>query len=70
MESMVVQNDFMDDLHNPEKVQRIDHLVEDIYYALMEYQVCTCIRPGPTVPNIYARLHFDRTSMTRAVKKL
>ena len=37
----MIQNDFMDLPNNPKKVQRIDALVEDIHYALMDYQVCT-----------------------------
>ena len=41
MKLMMIQNDFMDLLDNPEKAQRVDTLVEDIHYALIDYQVCT-----------------------------
>ena len=41
MELMVIQDDLTDLLNNPEKVQRVDDLVEDIHHTLMEYQVCT-----------------------------
>ena len=41
MEFMVIQNDLTDLLNNPERVQMVDDLVEDIRHALMDYQVCT-----------------------------
>jgi len=40
MGSMAIQNNLADFLNNPENVQRVDDLVEDIRYALMDYQVC------------------------------
>ena len=39
-ELMGVQNDLVELLNSPENVQRVDHLVEDIHCALMDYQVC------------------------------
>ena len=38
---MGVQNDLVELLNNPESAQKADDLVEDIHYALMDYQVCT-----------------------------
>ena len=41
MGSMAIRNDLVDFLNNPENAQRVDDLVEDIRYALVDYQVCT-----------------------------
>jgi len=38
---MAIQNDLVDFLNGPENVQSVDDLVEDICYALVDYQVCT-----------------------------
>ena len=70
MELIVLQNDFMELLNNPEKVQSVDDLVEDIHYALMDYQVCTAHMTFSHYSNTCHRHHSDRISMTRAVKKL
>ena len=40
MGSMMIQNDLVDFLNDPKSVERVDGLVEDIRYALMDYQVC------------------------------
>ena len=40
IDPITTRNDLADFLSNPENAQRIDCLVEDIRYALMEYQVC------------------------------
>ena len=49
-ELMGVQNDPAELLNNPENVQRVDALVENIHYALRDYQVCaatqTCSHCG------------------------
>ena len=37
---MMTQSDLMDFLGNPENVQKLNDLVEDIRYVLMDYQVC------------------------------
>ena len=47
MGSMTSQNDFVDSLNNPENVQSVDDLVEDIRYALVDYQVCTTSQAHP-----------------------
>jgi len=41
MASMAIQNDLVDFLNNPENEWRVDDLVEDVHYALVDYQVCT-----------------------------
>ena len=45
MESMTTQENFTHLLNDPENAQRLNGLVEDIRYALMDYQVCTHQRP-------------------------
>ena len=41
LEVMTSQNDLSHFLNNPKNGQRVNSLVEDIRYALMDYQVCT-----------------------------
>ena len=38
---ITIQNDLVDFLDDPKNAQKVDDLVEDIRYALMDYQVCT-----------------------------
>ena len=38
---MTIQDDLVGFLNDPKNAQRVDCLVEDICYALMDYQVCT-----------------------------
>jgi len=40
MGSMTTQSGLGDFLNNSENAQRVDGLVEDIHYALLDYQVC------------------------------
>ena len=40
MNSMTTQNNLMDFLNDQENSQRLNGLVEDVRYALMDYQVC------------------------------
>jgi len=70
MESLTIQDNLVDFLNDPENAQRVDDLVEDISYALMDYQVCTATQNHLIIPNILSRLHCGKTSITRAVKKL
>jgi len=39
MGSMAIQSDLTDFLNDPKNAQKVDGLVEDIHYALMDYQV-------------------------------
>ena len=39
MNSMTTEDDLADFLNNPENAQRLNGLVEDVRYALMDYQV-------------------------------
>ena len=40
MSSLTTQNNLVDFLNDQENAQRLNSLVEDIRYALMDYQVC------------------------------
>jgi len=44
--SMAARNDLANFLENPENAQKLNGLVEDIRYALIDYQVCTFNRIG------------------------
>jgi len=70
MGSMITQNNLVDSPNNPENTQVLDSLVEDICYALMDYQVCVPKTLALIAPDIFLRLHYDKISMTRAVKRL
>jgi len=67
---MVAQKDLGDFLNNPGNSQRLNGLMEDICCALMNYQVYTSTRLPLAVPNICLRLHYNKTSVMRAVSKL
>jgi len=41
MDSMTTQEDLALFLKNPENAQKVNGLVEDARYALIDYQVCT-----------------------------
>ena len=70
MDTMTNQENFAHFLSFPENAQRINHLVEDVRYALMEYQVCAPERLDPIVSNICLRLLYNERSTSRAVSWL
>ena len=67
MGSIATRSDLADFLNNPENAQKLNGLVEDVRYILMEYRVRTPKSLALTIPNIYLRRHYKETSMTRAV---
>jgi len=67
MDSMTTQEDLAYFLNGPENAQRLNGLIEDIRYALMDYQVCTPQRTTPVLSDICLRLHYNKTSLTRTV---
>ena len=69
MSTTTTQTDLPDFLNNHENAQRLNGLVEEIRYALMDYQVCTANTLNPTVSNICLRLRCDETSTTRVVNR-
>ena len=70
MVSIAGQNNLVDFLDDPENAQWVNGLVEDIHYALMEYQVWTAKRLTLIGSDTHSRPHYDKTSMTRAVRRL
>ena len=52
-------------LANPENIKRVDSLVDDIFYALMEYQVCTSNYSFPTMSDICTRLRCNKIFIMR-----
>ena len=70
MRSMLNQNNLVDFLDNPENGRWVNGLVEDVHYAWMDYQVCTPKRPTLIGPDIHFRPRYDKTSITRVVKRL
>ena len=69
MISMTTREDLAHSLGDPENAQGLDFLVEDIRYALMDYQVCALDPLVLTASNVYVRLRYDETSTTRAANK-
>ena len=54
MDPMTTQKDLALFLKKPENAQKLNGLVQDIRYALMDYQVCSPRRPTLVVTNICA----------------
>ena len=67
---IVIQNDLKDFLNDPRNMQRVGDLVEDIHYALMDYQVYVAHQTHSHHSDTCPRLHHNKTYFTRAVKKL
>ena len=68
MNTVMTRNDLADFLNDSENTQRLDGLVEDVRYALIDYQVSTPETIALIMSNIRIRLHCSETSMTKAVK--
>ena len=54
-------------LASTKNVQRINGLLEDVHEALINYQVCVLNLQFHTMPDVYARLHYNKISMMRVV---
>jgi len=70
LEVVTTRNDLAHFLSNPKNAQGVNSLVEDIRYAMMDYQVCTQMGLSLIMPDTFLRLHYNKTSTTRAVKRL
>ena len=70
MNSMKTQEDLADFLKDPENAQRLNSLVEDIRYALIDYQVRIPKRLTTNLSNICHRLRYNKKSTTKAVRRL
>jgi len=53
MDPMTTQKDLALFLKNPENAQKLNGLVQDISYALMDYQVRSPKSPALVVTNVY-----------------
>jgi len=69
MDSVETQKDLARFLENAENARKLNGLVEDVRYALMEYQVCTSIIRTLAVPNINLRLRYNKTSIMKVVSR-
>ena len=69
MNSMTTQNNLMDFLNDQENSQRLNGLVEDIRYSLINYRVCT-LKHTLIISNIHFRLHYNKISMMKTVRLL
>jgi len=63
MDSMATQKDLALFLKNSENVQKLDGLVQDTRYALMDYQVCSPKRLALIIVDV--RLDFVTTRYLR-----
>jgi len=66
---MTTQEDLAHFLKNPENAQRVNGLVEDTRYALMDYQVRTLKTLVRIVSNIRYRHRCDWISTTMVVNR-
>jgi len=66
MDSMITRRDFPGFIGNRENARKLNGLVEDIRYALMDYQVCTPESLAFVVSKIRLRLRYNETSITSA----
>lgn len=68
MDTVIIRNDLADFLNDPENAQRLNGQVEDVRYALIDYQVRTPESLAVIVFNMYHRHHYNETSTTKAVR--
>ena len=67
---MIIRDDLVGFLNNPENVQRLNGLVEDIRYVLVDYQVCAPKALPLVASDICLRGPHSETPMTRAASRL
>ena len=70
VDSMTARDDLENFLKKPENAQKLNGLVEDMRYALIEYQVCIPNRLALNVFNIFLRLRCNKRSTTKVVSRL
>ena len=70
MDLVTAQEDLANFLKNPDNAQKLNDLVEDIQYALIEYQVRTPKRLAFNVSDICLRFRGNERSTTKAVRRL
>ena len=64
------QGNVLEFLTNAENAQRINGLVDDIYEALMAYQVCMTNYLSCAMSDVCVRLHCNKISTETAVDSL
>jgi hypothetical protein len=64
---MAAQGNIVQFLSNTENAQKLNDLVDDIYEAAMDYQVCNLKVPDIILSNIWIRLPYNKTSITTPV---
>ena len=64
------QGNVLEFLTNAENAQRINGLVDDIYEALMAYQVCMTNYLSCAMSDVCVRLHCNKISTETAVNSL
>jgi len=69
MDPITTKKDLALFLKKPENAQKLNDLVQDIRYALMDYQVCTHERLALVVADILPRLRCDEICMMKAVSQ-
>jgi len=69
MDSMTSQKDLADFLKNLENSQKANGMMEDVRYALIDYQVHTPKTLTRIISNIRRRRRYDWTSMPRIVSR-
>jgi len=57
-------------LNNPKNAEKLRGLAGDISDAVMDYQVCSQSDPIMFIPDTNFRLHYNKTSMNKAVSSL
>ena len=69
MDSVTSQKDLADFLENPENAQKVNGLVEDVCYALTDYQVHIPKTLTRIISNIRRRSRYNWTSTPRVVSR-
>ena len=67
---MTTRSDPTDPPNKTENEQKLNGLLEDIRYALMDYQVRTPKKIALNISNICLRLHYNGKSMIKTVSRL
>jgi len=57
-------------VNNPKNAEKLRGVVGDICNVVMDYQVCSQSELVMLIPDIHFRLHYNKTSMKKAVSSL
>ena len=70
LELLIKQGKVEGFINNPKNARELSGLVGEISDAVMDYQVCSQNGSGMLVPDTCFRLHFNKTTMKKAVSSL